>query len=199
MAFGNRITVLAAALSALTFFGEARAEKELDRPAVPGDYLIGAGDVLQISVWKEPEVSVPIVVVRPDGMIAMPLLKEVEVAGLTPTQAEKQITERLSKLQLINNADVTVVVTAINSKKVYVVGAVKKEGPLPYSYRMRVMQAISEAGGLNDFAKRKKIYVLRKENGQDSRLAFNYDQVIKGEKTEQNIELLPGDTLVVPH
>ena len=117
--------------------------------------------------------------------------------GMTPMQAEKAITERLSKL--INEPDVTVIVTAINSKKVYVVGAVRKEGPLAYTYRMSVMQAISEAGGLNDYAKRKKIYILRNENGKEYRLFFNYDEVIRGEKTEQNVQLLPGDTLVIPH
>ena len=171
-------------------------ETQKDR-GVPDDYRIGAGDLLTISVWKEPDASVPSAVVRTDGKISMPLLKEVEVAGLTPTQVEKTITAKLSKL--INGADVTVVVTAINSKKVYVVGAVRREGPIAFTYRMSVMQAISEAGGLTDYAKRKKIYVLRTENGKEYRIAFNYDQVIRGSNPEQNIELLPGDTLVIPH
>ena len=164
---------------------------------VPDDYIIGSGDVLQIAVWKEPEVSVPTVVVRPDGRIAIPLIKDVEVAGLSPEQAETQITTQLSKY--INTPNVTVVVATINSKKVYVLGGVKKEGPLPYTYRMSVMQALSEAGGLTEYAKRKKIYVLRTENGKDYRLPFDYDAVIKGEKMEQNIQLLAGDTVVVPH
>jgi polysaccharide export outer membrane protein len=177
-----------------------RPESAVDIPknrGVPEDYVIGAGDILQIAVWKEPDASVPSVVVRPDGKIAMPLLKEVEVVGMTPARAEQVITEKLVKF--INGPDVTVVVTEINSKKVYVVGAARKEGPLSYAYRMSVMQAISEAGGLNDYAKRKKIYVLRNEGGKDYRLPFNYDEVIKGEKMEQNIQLLPGDTLVIPH
>jgi len=164
---------------------------------VPDDYIIGSGDVLQIAVWKEPEVSVPTVVVRPDGRIAIPLIKDVEVAGLSPEQAETQITTQLSKY--INTPNVTVVVATINSKKVYVLGGVKKEGPLPYTYRMSVIQALSEAGGLTEYAKRKKIYVLRTENGKDYRLPFDYDAVIKGEKMEQNIQLLAGDTVVVPH
>ena len=163
---------------------------------VPDDYVIGSGDVLQVSVWKEPDVTVPTVVVRPDGRIAIPLIKDVEVAGLTPMQAEKRITDLLSKY--INTPNVTVVVTTINSKKVYVLGAVKKAGPLPYTYRMSVMQALSEAGGLTEYAKRKKIYVLRTENGKDYRLPFDYNAVIKGEKMEQNIQLLAGDTVVVP-
>ncbi len=163
---------------------------------VPEDYVIGAGDVLQISVWKEPDASVPNVVVRPDGKISIPILKEVDVVGLTPTQLEKVITERLSRF--IPAADVTVVVTAINSKKIYVLGAVKKEGPIPYTYRMTIMQALSEAGGLSDYAKRKKIYVLRMENGKEYRLPFDYNAALKGEHMELNIPLMPGDTLVVP-
>jgi polysaccharide biosynthesis/export protein len=168
------------------------------KAAVADDYQIGAGDTLGVFVWKEPDATVPSVVVRPDGKIALPLLKEVTVAGLTPPQAEKAITEGLSKL-IVTGVDVTVVVTAINSKKVYVMGAVKREGTLPYTYRMTVMQAIGEAGGLNDFAKRKKIYVLRNVAGANTKLPFNYDEVIRGAKMEQNIELLPGDTLVIPH
>jgi polysaccharide export outer membrane protein len=161
------------------------------------DYQIGAGDTLQISVWKEPDVSVPSVVVRPDGRITVPLIKEVAVAGLTPRGAEKVITEDLSKF--ITDANVTVVVAAINSKKVYVVGAVRKEGPLPYTSGLTVMQALSEAGGLTDYAKRKRMYVLRTENGREYRLDFNYDEVVKGERMEQNIFLLPGDTVIIPH
>jgi polysaccharide export outer membrane protein len=161
------------------------------------DYKIGAGDVLQVNVWKEPDASVPSVVVRPDGMISLPLVKEVSVLGLTPKQAEATIAADLGRF--IPEVDVTVVVSEINSKKVYLVGALKKEGPLTYRYRMSVMQAISEGGGLTDFAKRKKIYILRSENGRQSRIPFNYDAVIKGEHTETNIALLPDDTVVVPH
>ncbi|MBZ5621855.1 MAG: polysaccharide export protein [Acidobacteriia bacterium] len=164
---------------------------------VSDDYLIGSGDTLQIAVWKELELSVPSAVVRPDGRITVPLIKEVEVAGLTPRQAETVITEGLGKF--ITDPNVTVVVAAITSKKIYVIGAVRKEGTLPYTYGMTVMQALSEAGGLTDYAKRKKIYILRTESGQEYRLDFNYDEVVKGERMEQNILLLPSDTLVIPH
>jgi len=172
------------------------APSETPRPAGT-DYQIGPGDVLQINVWKEPDASVPSVVVRPDGKIAVPLLKEIDVAGRTPAQVEEIITSRLSKL--IEDADVTVVVAAINSKKLYLLGAVKKEGALSYSYPMSVMQALSEAGGLTEYAKRRKIYILRSDHGKNYRLPFNYDEVIRGQKQEQNISLLPGDTIVVPH
>lgn len=164
---------------------------------VSDDYLIGSGDTLQVSVWKEPEVSVPSAVVRPDGRITVPLIKEVEVAGLTQRQAEDLIAAGLGKF--ITDPNVTVVIAAINSKKIYVIGAVRKEGTLPYTYGMTVMQALSEAGGLNDYAKRKKIYILRTESGKEYRLDFNYDEVVKGERMEQNIVLLPSDTLVIPH
>ena len=164
----------------------------------PDEYRIGEGDVIQINVWGERDASVGSVVVRPDGMITMPLLKDIRVAGLTPAEAEKAIAEPLSKL--IKAADVTVIVNQINSKKVFLVGGgIKKEGPLPYTYRMTVMQAISEAGGLTDYAKRKKIYVLRNENGRQFKLPFNYDAVLNGEHMELNIPLLPGDSLVVPN
>lgn len=173
------------------------------KPAVPNrgvsdEYRIGEGDVLGISVWGEPAASVGSVVVRPDGIISMPLIKDVRVAGMTPAEAEKTITDLLSKQ--IRAADVTVIVSGINSKKVFFVGGgVKKEGPIPYTYRMTIMQGLSEAGGLTDYAKRKKIYVLRNENGRQYKLAFDYDAVLKGEHMELNLPLLPGDTIVVPN
>jgi polysaccharide export outer membrane protein len=168
----------------------------IDR-GVPVEYRIGEGDVVQVSVWGEPTASVSSVVVRPDGKITLPLIKDVAVAGLTPAEAEKLITDKLSAQ--IKAADVTVIVNQINSKKVFIVGAVKKEGPISYTYRMTVMQAISEAGGLTDYAKKKRIYVLRNENGRQYQLRFDYDAVLKGEHMELNIPLEPGDTLVIPH
>ena len=179
--------------------GQAQTQPSKDPPAppkIPDGYQIGAGDALQISVWKEPDVSVPSIVVRPDGIITVPLLKDIDVGGRTPRQVEKMIVDGLSKF--LNAPLVTVVVTATNSKKVYLIGAVKKEGPLQYGYRMTVMQALSEAGGLVDAAKRSKIYIIRSENGADYRLDFNYDEVVKGRRMEQNIVLQPGDTVVIP-
>jgi len=168
----------------------------VDRGA-PDDYQIGAGDVLHIGVFHEPDATVQSVVVRTDGKISMPLIKEVAVLGLSPSQLEKQITEQLSKF--LTAPDVTVIVTSINSKKIYVIGAVRKEGPLPYTYPMNVLQALSEAGGLSDFAKRKKIYVLRTKNGRGFRLPFDYDAALKGENIERNnVPVMPGDTIIVP-
>ena len=160
------------------------------------DYLIGAGATLQVTVWKDPDLSVPTEVVRPDGRITLPLVKEIAVAGMTERQAEAAIGAAVGKF--VTDPIVTVVVTLPTSKKIYMVGAVRKEGTLSYAYVMTVMQAISEAGGLNDYAKKTKIYVLRTENGREYRLEFNYKEVLKGERMEQNIMLLPGDTVVIP-
>ena len=160
------------------------------------DYVIGEGDVVQVAVWGEPAASVQSATVRPDGKISMPLIKDVAVAGLTPAMVERNVQEQLSKV--IRAPDVTVIVAQINSKKIFLTGAVKREGPLKYTYRMTVLQAISEAGGLTDYAKRKNIYILHTENGRQFRLPFDYTAVLKGEKMEQNILLSPGDTIVVP-
>jgi len=169
----------------------------LQSPTVlPEGYRIGAGDVLQIAVWKEPEASVPSAVVRADGKISVPLVNEVEAAGLTPSELEKSLIEKFSKY--INHPVVTVIPAAVNSMKVYVVGAVRKEGPLPLIRPTTVLQAIDEAGGLADFARKKKIYVLRNQNGRQVKLPFDYQAVIKGERLEQNIVLLPDDTIIVP-
>jgi polysaccharide biosynthesis/export protein len=164
---------------------------------VPDDYKIGAGDVLEINVWKEPDASVRGVVVRPDGKISMALIKEVYVVGLTPVQLEKLITDDLTKVMNLP-PDVTIIVTGINSKKIYVNGKVKKEGPIAYTYRMTVMQALSEAGGITDYAKKKAIYVLRNDNGREFRFPFDYSAVLRGQKMELNIPLEPGDVIVVP-
>ena len=163
----------------------------------PQDYQIASGDTLQITVWKEPEVSVPSEIVRPDGKISVPLIKDIEVAGLTPKQVETAVTEQLTKYY--TDANVTVVVTAMAPKKIYVTGGVKKEGPVPFTNGMTVMQAISEAGGLTDYAKRTKIYILRTENGREYRLDFNYNEVVKGVRIDQNYVLAPNDTVVVPN
>jgi len=161
------------------------------------DYRIGEGDVLQISVLNEPTASVQAAVVRTDGKISMPLIKEIVVLGLTPSEVEKTVTEQLTKM--IKAPDVTVIISQSNSQKVFMVGAVKKEGPLHFTYRMTVMQAISEAGGLTDYAKRKRISVLHNENGRQFQFPFDYDAVMKGQHLEMNRLLSAGDTVVVPH
>jgi polysaccharide export outer membrane protein len=160
----------------------------------PG-YVIGEEDVLNISVWKEPEVT-RTVPVRPDGKISLPLVNDVQAAGLTPMQLAMVITEKLRKF--ITEPQVTVIVTAINSRRIYLVGEVARAGAFPMLPNMTVLQALSSAGGFTQFANLKGIYVLRLENGKQVKMPFNYKEVLKGNRPEQNVILKPGDTIVVP-
>lgn len=175
------------------------AVKELETAAMarlPVDYRIGPGDVMQIVVWKEPEASVPAVIVRADGNISIPLVKEIKVQGLTPTDLEKLLAERLSRL--IHGADVTVIVREVHSQKAYLIGAVSKTGAIELRSPMTVLQAIAEAGGVTEYAKKKQIYILRVANGKQVRLPVNYEAVIRGQKADDNILIQPNDTIVVP-
>jgi polysaccharide export outer membrane protein len=162
----------------------------------PDSYIIGSDDVLSIIVWKEPEISqrVP---VRPDGMISLPLLGEIKARGLTPVQLEEEITDLLKKL--MSDPQVTVIVGQVNSLTFNIVGQVMKPGYFPITRPITVLDAIALCGGFRDFAKQKKIYVLRKAaDGNEERLKFNYKEVIKGKNMAQNVVLQPHDTLVVP-
>ena len=159
------------------------------------NYVIGAQDVLDINVWKEPDVS-RIVPVRPDGKISLPLLNDVQAAGLTPAQLAAQITESLKKY--VTSPQVTVIVTTINSQRVYILGEVTRPGAFPLIPGMSVLQALSSAGGFTQFAKVKSIFVRRLENGKETKFPFNYKDVISGKKPEQDILLKAGDTIVVP-
>jgi polysaccharide export outer membrane protein len=179
----------------------ARVQAQTPTPTESGqqllpEYRIGAGDVLRISVWKEPEVSVDAVAVRSDGKISLPLIKEIFALGMAPADLERVLTNEFS--HFINNPAVTVIVREINSQKIYLVGGVVRPGSLPLRTPMTVLQVLAEAGGLTDYAKRKKIYIIRKDSGRDTRIDFNYDAVLKGENAEQNIPVRAGDTIVVP-
>jgi polysaccharide export outer membrane protein len=170
---------------------------EVSKPAATtdGNYVIGPQDVLDISVWKEPEVS-RVVPVRPDGKISLPLLNDVQAAGLTPAALASQITESLKKY--VTNPQVTVIITTINSQRVYLLGEVTRPGAFPMIPGMTVLQAVSSGGGFTQFARTKGIYVLRNENGKQVKYPFNYKDVISGKKPEQDIALKAGDTIVVP-
>ncbi len=159
------------------------------------NYVIGAQDVLDIDVWKEAELtrSVP---VRPDGKISLPLLNDVQAAGLTPTQLSEEITTALKKF--ITDPQVTVIVAQINSQRVYILGEMTRPGAYPLLPGMTVLQALSSAGGFTPFANMKKIYVLRNEGGKQEKFPFNYKEVVKGKNAEQNIVLKAGDQIVVP-
>ena len=159
------------------------------------NYVIVAQDVLDINVWKEPDVS-RTVPVRPDGKISLPLLNDVQAAGLTPAQLAAQVTDSLKKY--VTNPQVTVIVTVINSQRVYILGEVTRPGAFPLIPGMSVLQALSSAGGFTQFAKVKSIFVRRFENGKEEKFPFNYREVIGGKKPEQDILLKAGDTIVVP-
>lgn len=158
-------------------------------------YLIGPEDVLDISVWKEPDVS-RVVPVRPDGRISLPLINDVQAAGLSPQQLAGAVSDKLKKY--LNEPQVTVIVTTINSQRVFVVGEVLRAGAFPMLPGMTVLQALSSAGGFTTFADVKKIHVVRLRNGKQVEIPFNYRDVLKGDNSEQNIKLEPGDTIVVP-
>jgi len=163
-------------------------------PAREPEYRIGADDVLRVSVWKEPELSATIPV-RTDGKISVPLLNDVQAAGLTPMELSGSLTEKLKKY--LDDPRVTVVVSQMNHQRVYVVGEVLRHGPLPLLPDMTVLQALATAG-LTQFANTKKIYVLRLVNDVEQKFPVNYKRLLKGEGMSQNIALKTGDTIVVP-
>jgi polysaccharide export outer membrane protein len=158
-------------------------------------YKIGPQDSLKIDVWKEDQLT-RTVPVRPDGKISLPLLNDVQAAGLSPMELAGVISEQLKKY--INNPQVTVSVTEINSRRVYVSGEVTKAGAYALLPHMTVLQALANSGGFTQFAREKNIYVLRTENGKQTKIPFNYKEAVKGKNPGQNIELLPGDVIVVP-
>jgi polysaccharide export outer membrane protein len=158
------------------------------------EYVIGPQDVLHVAVWKETDLTATLPV-RPDGKISLPLLNDVQAAGLTPKGLADSVTEKLKKY--IADPRVTVVVTEINSKRIYLLGEVLHAGATPMLPNMTVLQALSSAG-LNQFANTKGIYVLRTENGKQTKMPVNYKKIVKGEQIEQNYLLRPGATIVVP-
>lgn len=167
-------------------------------PSKPHDdsFVIGNDDVLAINVWKEPDISrqVP---VRSDGKISLPLVGEVQASGRTPLKLEQEIASKLSNY--ISEPEVTVMVQQINSEKFNILGQVTKPGEYSLTGSLTVLDAIALAGGFRDFAKQKSIYVLRQTpDGTQSRLVFNYKDVVHGKHPEQNIKLEPHDTIVVP-
>jgi len=206
------LCLTAISIAALLFSAEARqtdASAQATIPAAPSaaapspaakpaaadpNYIIGAQDVLDINVWKEEQLTKTIPV-RPDGKISLPLLNDVQAAGLTPTQLGALITTDLKKF--VTDPQVTVIVREINSQRIYLLGEVNRPSAYPLLPGMTVLQALSSAGGFTQFANLKKIYVLRTENGKQEKLPFNYKEALsKGD--QNNIFLKAGDTIVVP-
>lgn len=158
-------------------------------------YKIGPQDVLKIDVWREDQLT-RTVPVRPDGKISLPLLNDIQAVGLTPMELAGVIRDELKKY--INSPQVTVSVTEINSRRIFVNGEVTKAGAYQLLPNMTVLQALSGSGGFTQFARVKSIYVLRNVNGKPTRIPFNYKEAIKGKRADQDIELQPGDVIVVP-
>ena len=161
----------------------------------PADYVIGVDDALDVVFWREKEMSAT-VTVRPDGKISLPLINDVTAAGLTPDALRASITTLAGKF--VEDATVTVVVKAINSRKVFITGQVGKPGPYPMMDTITVLQLISMAGGLNEYAKAEDIRIVRIENGKPAAIRFNYNEVAEGKSLAQNIALKPGDSVIVP-
>ena len=162
--------------------------------AVPAGYLIGPEDVLGILFWREKDMSGD-VVVRPDGKITLPLVNDIQAAGLTTEELRTALTTASAKY--IEDPNVTIVVRQINSRRVFITGQINKPGPYNLSPGLTVMQLIAMAGGLTEFADSKNILIMRTENGKPVALRFNYKEVMERKKLQQNIELKAGDTVAV--
>jgi polysaccharide export outer membrane protein len=175
--------------------GSAIAGPTISAKNAPPDYVIGIGDVLEVLFWREKELSAE-VSVRPDGKITLPLLNEIEANGLTPEQLRLTVLERANRF--VDDPRPTVLVKEINSRNVYIIGQVTKQGTYPLLGPTSVLQLIAIAGGITDLASGDSAFILRNGNGRQMRIRFKYKSALKGERLEQNIDLKAGDTVVVP-
>jgi polysaccharide export outer membrane protein len=171
------------------------AQKINGEVAVPSEYVIGPDDVLSIVFWREAEMSAQ-VRVRPDGRISLPLLNDLVAVGLTPERLRERLEQEAKRY--VTNPNATVVVLEINSRRIFVVGQVAQPGVYPLNAPMNVLQAIASAGGLLEFAHGRNIIVERVVSDRKIRLPFDYREVVKGKKVDQNVLLAPGDTVIVP-
>jgi polysaccharide export outer membrane protein len=194
-----RIVVLTFALAAgqpptLT---DGAAGRGGDAPVVklPPGYVIGVDDHLAITFWRDKDLSAE-VVVRPDGRISLPLINDVEVAGLTPEQLRERLLQAAGRF--IADPSVTVIVKDIHSRRAFITGNVEKPGMYPLNGPMTVLQLIATAGGLREFVGARNVVIVRREAEREQRFSFDYQAVIKGRNLQQNIELRPGDTVIVP-
>lgn len=190
-----------AALSASTAAQTAKpatpnsaASQPVPPVTVPSDYIIGVQDVLSVVFWRDKELSAD-VVVRPDGKISLPMLNDVPAAGMTPEALAAVIAKAATKF--VRDPGATVIVKEIRSRRIYLIGEVAKPGPFPLAAEMNVLQAIGEAGGFVEGAKKGDVIIVRSESGKERRFKFNYNDVVKGKNLSQNIRLLPGDTIIV--
>jgi polysaccharide export outer membrane protein len=199
----GRLLILAFALPGLMCMAQDKEQgakpAQPTTPALPAGtaadtYVIGPSDMIAVTVWKEPTLSGSLLV-RPDGMISLSLLGDVQAAGLTPLQLADQIAAKLKKF--IQDPNVSVVVNAIHSKVVYLMGEVGKKGPIEMTPAMTLLEAIGSAGGVTEFANVKKMYILRDEAGKHEKIPVHYKEALKGDSA-LDLVLKPGDTIVVP-
>lgn len=172
-------------------------EKKVSAPEPQPEplYVIQPNDLLEVFVWKEPELTRK-VLVRPDGRISFPLVQDLQASGVTPGELKKQVEAKLS--EFLNAPEVTVIVDAIQSYRIYVLGKVQKPGSINVEKPVTVLQALALAGGFQDYAKDDEMTVIRTQGKKNKVFNFNYREVIQGKKSEQNILLESGDVVVVP-
>lgn len=164
-------------------------------PVVPNGYVIGADDVLSIIYWREKDMSAE-VTVRPDGKVALPLINDLQAAGLTPDAFRDRVIAAARRY--VEDPNPTVMVKTINSRRAFITGQVEKPGPYPLNHSISVLQLVALAGGLKEFARGTNISIIRVENGQQVVFRFNYQDALNRKNLAQNIELKPGDTVLVP-
>ena len=164
--------------------------------ASPNDYKIGAGDILEITIWKEPDLSREEVLVRTDGKISFPLLNDVQAAGLTPLEMKGNMETGLK--EFISTPFVTITVTSPDSQRIYILGEVLNTGEYPLTKNLTVLQAFALAGGFTEWASKKEIVLMRKEDGKEKIYRINYKNIIKGKDLSQNLMLKADDTIIVP-
>ena len=172
------------------------AKQTWSAKASPNDYKIGAGDILEITIWKEPDLSREEVLVRTDGKISFPLLNDVQAAGLTPLEMKRNMEVGLK--EFISNPFVTITVRSPESQKIYILGEVLNTGEYPLTKNLTVLQAFALAGGFTEWASKKEIILMRKEGGKEKIYRINYKNIIKGKDLSQNLMLKADDTIIVP-
>lgn len=186
------LVVSVAALLAIAWPFIVRAEQSTDSEK---DYLIGVGDVLEVQVWQEPDLS-RTVTVRLDGKISLPLAGDLQAAGKTTSELDQFLEKKIS--DLVTEPAVSVMLVENRSRRYYVVGQVGQPGEFPIEFPLTILQAIARSGGFQEWAKREEIKVVRRKGGKEEFLSFDYDAFIKGKNLQQNVLIAPGDTVIVP-
>jgi len=192
MSKNTYLAIILIAISFIIFNSQPCFAQEEDK----GDYLIGSGDILEITTWKEPDFSKEEVLVRLDGMITFPLIDDIQAKGQTPMQVKNNIETRLA--DYVESPVVTVTVRSSASKRFYILGEVVNTGEYPIVKGLTVLQAFALAGGFTEWASKKEILLMRNEDGKEKIFRVNYKDIIKGKDFSQNIKIQPDDTIIVP-